>query len=475
MKIEIKNEGTFSLKKGENVLSVLVHHELFDTSHCGGHGTCGKCSVRFVTRAPLPLPADRKRFSPGELRDGWRLACMAKPQQDCVIEINRSGKKPFIMDHVVIDSNIADKGGITRFDHENGSPDERRRTMIVTDLGTTTIVMQLVELETGRVIDTYRGLNPQHTYGADVVSRMEQALKGKAEELSESVKKCLEDAAAKWTEEGYAPEKMIVTANTVMAHLYGKYDVTGLSKAPFTPVTHMSVFEAVNGIPCNVVPYVSAFVGGDMVAGMFACREWMKQDAVKTAVLIDLGTNAEMAVIGQERILCSAAAAGPAFEGSYGDVWGSELIDLVARLRVNGDVDETGLLSLPETEAGVSQKDIRSLQTAKAAVFAGIRILLDEYGIGQHDVEKVYLAGGFGYKVDTGAARAIGLLPSGLAERMTAVGNSALYGGYLYGKMLEMTEKPVQKLLSETRSINLAQSEAFEDVYIRAMDLKEMQ
>ena len=97
MQMVVKNGGTFSLNAGESVLSVLKKRNLATFSNCGGHGTCGKCAVRFLKGAPLPLPADRKRFSPSQLREGYRLACLAKPAQDCIVEMAFEKEKEFIL------------------------------------------------------------------------------------------------------------------------------------------------------------------------------------------------------------------------------------------------------------------------------------------------------------------------------------------------------------------------------------------
>ncbi|MBQ8527907.1 MAG: DUF4445 domain-containing protein [Lachnospiraceae bacterium] len=468
--IEIQKEGTFSLEKGENVLSVLTENNLFDVSHCGGHGTCGKCSVRFLSGAPLPLPADRRRFSPQELRDGWRLACFAKPQQDCAISLpdgyENSQKETMILDQVLF---LEKKNTVL--------PQEIfSETMIVGDLGTTTIVLLLAEKATGRILDTYKTMNPQRKYGADVVSRMEKAMEGESSELSDPVKEILQQAVDKWKKEGYQPERIVLAGNTVMTHLLMNYDVEGLSMAPFVPVTTASVSFDLDGIKVETVPGISGFVGGDILAGMLVCRRLMESDKVSRALFIDLGTNGEMVLISPEGNLCTATAAGPAFEGGFGGrMYGADVIAAVADLLEKGIVDETGLLDERYFATGYKQgqieicrEDIRALQTAKAAVFAGIRILLEEAGISERDVERVYLAGGFGYKLDVKAACDIGLIPTIWKKRTTAVGNTALSGAYLYG-LGDRTADMVRT----TKSINLAEKEHFNTYYLQAMELRE--
>lgn len=478
IKIEIQNERTFSLAKGENVLSVLIAQGLFDTSHCGGHGTCGKCEVRFLSGSPLPKPADRRRFTPQQLREGWRLACMAKPQQDCVIALPERQGEEFILDKVLL---FGESEGV--------SGDE---TVILADLGTTTIVLMLVEKKTGRILEINKEMNPQRKYGADVISRMEHAMEGKNKELSDLVNVVIDRAITEWKTKGHAPDQIILAGNTVMTHLLMNYDISGLSRAPFKPVTTMSVsFESaeINGI---TVPGISAFVGGDIVAGMLVCKRLMQAEKVSRALLIDLGTNGEMALISPEGNLCTATAAGPAFEGGFGGrMYGADVIAAVAELRRKEVVDETGLMAQPyfsegyeEGEVQIRQEDIRALQVAKAAVFAGIRILLEEAGISAQEIERVYLAGGFGYMLSVEAACDIGLIPAVLGEKTIAIGNAALSGAYLYGcqertgdsdqggDVLDLQD-PVQELIQNTRSINLAEKEHFNDYYLQAMSLRE--
>ena len=478
IEIEIQNEGTFSLTKGENVLSVLIEQGLFKTSHCGGHGTCGKCEVCFLSGAPLPKPADRRRFSPQQLRDGWRLACMAKPQQDCVIALKERRDDGFILDEVLLFG-----------EGEGVSGDE---TMILADLGTTTIVLLLVEKKTGRILETYKEMNPQRIYGADVISRMEHAMEGKNRELSDLVNMVMNTAITAWKAKGYVPEKIILAGNTVMLHLLMNYDVSGLSRAPFEAVTTMSVSFESAGIRGVTVPGISAFVGGDIVAGMLLCKRLMRTEKVSRALLIDLGTNGEMALISPEGNHCTATAAGPAFEGGFGGrMYGADVILAVAGLLRKGIVDETGLMMQPhfsegyeEGEVQIRQEDIRALQVAKAAVFAGIRILLEEAEISAQEIENVYLAGGFGYKLSVEAACDIGLIPTVFREKTIAIGNAALSGAYLYGCQERMgdldqggdvlnLQDSVQELIQSTKSINLAEKEHFNDYYLQAMNLRE--
>ena len=466
IKVKIQDEGTFSLEKGENVLSVLIEQGLFETAHCAGHGTCGKCAVRFISGAPLPKPADRRRFLPEMLREGWRLACMAKPQQDCVITKPEQARDRFILDKTLL-------GDLNRGDKMSSGESEN---VVLADLGTTTIVLLLVEKQTGKILDAYKGRNRQWSYGADVISRMERAIAGDGEELSRLVNDDMQAVLERWKGMGYQPKELVLAGNTVMVHLLKGYPVEGLAKAPFVPVTTESVSFELADVRGRTVPGISAFVGGDIVAGMLVCKKEMEKDSIKNALLIDLGTNGEMVLFTEKGSYCTATAAGPAFEGGFGGlIFGSDVIKIAASLLERGVIDETGLLAEEYFEAGFHdgpfwfrQQDIRALQTAKAAVFAGIRILLEEAGLSEDEIERVYLAGGFGYRLSVEAACKIGLIPSVWRERTTPSGNTALAGAYLYARGAATDD-----IIKDTKSINLAEKDHFNEYYLQAMNLRE--
>ena len=480
-KVEIEKEGTFSLLQGENVLSVLIRQDLFDASHCGGHGTCGRCAVRFLEGAPLPKPGDRRWFSPEKLREGWRLACLAYPTQDCKVELPKIKDEVFILDDMLLQSGtFASRGGkcVRTGCEGDGKQEEPEQEIVVAgDLGTTTIVLCLVDIKSNRVLDTFHAVNPQRKWGADVVSRMECALAGDAGELSNVVKGCIEQAVTNWIDEGYLIQRVILAGNTVMTHLYMGYDVAGLAAAPFVPKVSGAIETSVCGIACTFLPSISAFVGGDVLAGVMVCMEDMRQHKLDTALLIDLGTNGEMVLIQQGNMLATATAAGPAFEGGFGQrLYGSDVIAIVDQLLQKGRIDETGLMAaaffeegVPYEETVIRQQDIRSFQMAKAAVFAGIRILLEEGNIAPEAVQRVYLAGGFGYRLSVEAACNIGVLPSELEKSTGAVGNTALAGALMYGK--QKYDKQAQDIVKRAKSINLAEMEHFNDYYLQAMEL----
>ncbi len=356
--------------------------------------------------------------------------------------------------------------------------------LLAADIGTTTIVMQLRRVENGEVLQTFRAVNPQRKYGTDVLSRIKAAEDAKVtEDMQNLVRQVLSRGIKELTGEAVKREGninlrgMVIAANTTMVYLLMGYPTEELGKAPFTARHLEEISTEIGGIDTIILPGLSAFVGGDILAGMYACDVGKSKEMT---LFLDLGTNGEMVLGNGNQLLATATAAGPAFEGRLeAGIWGADAIAFLARLYEKGLVDETGLLAEPYFDTGVSiggtvmtREDIRSLQLAKAAVHGGIQVLCEECGITLEQIEKVYLAGGFGYFLNPGDAVAIGLIPGELERKCLAVGNAALEGAFCYGREAEAGNK-IRALKSKTRVYNLASAHKFEQYYIEAISLPE--
>lgn len=433
--------------------------------------------------------------------------------------------------------------------------------LVAADIGTTTIVMQLRRVTDGEILGTFRSVNPQRKYGMDVLSRIQAATNSEEEEASHGGKKAhsdgeeaspagaeahsdreetdlgadiadkrgaagdmqsmvletLQQGIRQFTEIAQSRDLqlygMIIAANTTMVHLLMGYPVDTLGHAPFFSGQLEEIQTEIEKVPTLIMPGFSAFVGADILAGVYGLKMGENSEE-KLSLLLDLGTNGEMVLGNQNKMLAAATAAGPAFEGRLdADVWGADAIHFLAMLYEKGLVDETGLLADPYFETGVTvgstvmtQADIRSLQLAKAAVSAGIKILCEEYGMeSPREIDRVYLAGGFGYFLDPKDAVTIGLLPRELEEKCVAVGNAALEGAFCYGrqKLWEKLSveggkcgkqqgeessresnressraegqgklsKAVAEMKAKTQVYNLARAHKFEQYYIEAMNL----
>lgn len=435
--------------------------------------------------------------------------------------------------------------------------------IIAVDLGTTTIAMQLRETATGAVADTYCEMNPQRRYGTDVLARIQASVEGHGEELRELVcgaiaRGCrqfaeylrrkepvpLQEKMCSRIQDGSAggPARacgeiacMCIAGNTTMGHLLLGYDVEGLGKSPFTPketglqvLSPTGLFSGLPNAPkkepsCSlwenedfpvyIAPCFSAFVGGDIVAGLYALGLFVSETSRdegktlagrQTVLFVDLGTNGELAITDGRRMIVTATAAGPAFEGD-GTMIGTDRIALTAGFLRRRMLDETGLLAEPYFSEGIpvnpdgtishktdavlakgrkdaaaagtyifKQEDIRALQMAKAAVRAGVEILWEM--MGRPEIGQVCLAGGFGYYLDVEAAVAIGLLPAYMRGRVQAVGNTSLAGAYELGRDLFFGRMDAGRLEEQTvfaESVNLAETERFEGLYLQYMNLEE--
>lgn len=348
------------------------------------------------------------------------------------------------------------------------------RELAIADLGTTTVAMEWYD-GGGEKRGEYVCANPQRVFGTDVISRIQAAENPMLRrQMGQLARQTLAEGVRSFRQQGGNPERLIVAGNTTMLYLLLGHDPAPLGTAPFAAEYLTSEKTEIEGLETVTLPGMSAFVGGDITAGILACGMDTEEEIT---LLVDLGTNGELALGNRERILCCGTAAGPAFEGG-GDIWGADMIALTAHLMRQGLVDDTGLLAEPYFEQGISiggvqitQERIRQLQTAKAAICAGINTLIAAYGLtGAGQVSRVCLAGGFGYFLDVEAAVELGLIPKGLEGRVTAVGNTALAGAWLYGDTAD-GEKRAERLCQRAQVLNLAGRREFESGFVDAMYL----
>jgi uncharacterized 2Fe-2S/4Fe-4S cluster protein (DUF4445 family) len=489
---------------------------------CGGRGSCGKCRVRVLgltppeTLAPVS-DAERVFLSASDLEAGWRLSCFASfaVRGAVTVEVEVIA--------VPLDASIAAQPGLRA-----GKRDTRPLRLAV-DLGTTTIVGRFLDPWGGRSYGTAVRANSQRAWGADVLSRIEAAgdpailarLRDSAlEQIDEIIEELCMGAARVSSELG----EIVVAGNTVMLHLLLGCDPSGMGRLPFTPqflderlldASEAGLGRGLSlgtGCVLHLLPGISAFVGADLTAGILATRLY---EAKAPELLVDLGTNGEIILSADRGLLCTATAAGPAFEGGriehgspslFGAVdhaaWnevgalrlstiggdepssicGSGLLDLVAALREKGIVDETGRLEGGEDCAdgqrrlfidhgrslSISQSDVREIQLAKGAVAAGIRVLCQEAGVAMEDIATLRLAGGFGSCLDPRSALAIGLIPGELRGRIAAEGNTSLRG------TVEIACAPgaidiCHSFIAASRAIDLSRAPSFQDAFMDAM------
>ncbi|MCW5980318.1 MAG: DUF4445 domain-containing protein [Bryobacteraceae bacterium] len=483
---------TFEVPRGAPLRDVLFSYGV--EFPCGGHGRCRKCRVKLL-EGRLPVhPEEERILLPGELRDGWRLACRCSAVSDLTLEIGQW------------------ETAILADDREFAFT-PRPGFAIAVDVGTTTLVAQLLDLSTGRVLGVRSGLNPQTAHGSDIMSRVQAALDtdglGRLAGLIRAGIRGLLAELLAAASRPVAVSEIVLVGNTVMHHLFCAIDPEPLSHYPFQPSDDgLKTFRAaelgweVPGNPAvQFLPCLGGFVGSDILAGILATG--LHQAAASTG-LLDLGTNGEIVVGDRSGLLCASTAAGPAFEGgrismgmraatgaiaeagiSGGDlqfhvlggaaprgICGSGLVDVIACGLELGRLHPSGRLANGAREwpligaVTLVQRDIRELQLAKGAIAAGVRILLGQLGRGRP--EKVYLAGAFGNYVSHASALRVGLFDFA-PESIAAAGNTALLGAKIALFRTAAEERDFSALRKLVRHVRLADDPAFEDAYVDSM------
>lgn len=401
---------------------------------------------------------------------------------------------------------------------------------LAVDIGTTTVVAYLLDLHTGAQLGVASTLNPQRSVGADVISRAGYSMNqpNGLSELSGMIREAITKLAASLCEDIESICHVTLAGNTIMMHIAAGLPVHTIAVAPYTPA-YVEGFErsaedfgwAFNPVcAVSLLPCIAGYVGADTIAAVMASGIF-EDDAL--SLLIDIGTNGEMVLGNKSKLLACSTAAGPAFEGGHiqmgmGGVagaintvslengavryttignappkgfCGSGLIDAAALLANEGCLDETGYLdgesdklseNILEQENGyafvaakgadgdiyISQRDIREIQLAKGAIAAGIEILLRAWGVKEADVQKVYLAGGFGTYINYDSACTIGLIPSRMRERIISLGNAAGTGAKI-AALSETSLKGAEEIRKLAEYIELAERPDFQDIFLDKM------
>jgi uncharacterized 2Fe-2S/4Fe-4S cluster protein (DUF4445 family) len=461
---------------------------------CGGHGRCGGCRVR-VAAGTLPVSDDDAAlFTPEEIAEGWRLACAAKPEGTLTLEIGQ-------WETVIL------------ADHTSFAFTPRPGLGIAVDLGTTTLVAQLLDLQLGQVLAVRTAVNPQSRFGSDVMNRIQAALDGNKAELVMAVRRGVGElvtgvlASLGVSRDDLA--EVVVVGNTVMHHLFCDLDMGPLATAPFeTPDRESHRFRSselgwdLPGEPVvRFLPCLGSFVGSDILAGVIATG---MQRRTAPAILVDLGTNGEIVVGNRDRMLFASTAAGPAFEGGRISVGmrattgaiaeviaengrlccrviggveprglcGSGLVDAVATALDLGLILPSGRLADPSRPlelappVALTQGDIRQLQLAKGAIAAGVKILRRRFGEEACRAAPIYLAGAFGNYVNRTSARRIGLIDAP-EECIQAAGNTALLGAKMALFEDHGEDESFTDLRGRMEHVSLAADPHFQEIFVQ--------
>ncbi|MGB9183851.1 MAG: ASKHA domain-containing protein [Solirubrobacteraceae bacterium] len=589
--------GEVRVPSGTPIFDAASWNGIAIDSTCGGHGTCKKCNVRIVSGDVPVSNVDPRAFTTQELRDGWRLACRASARDDVVVEVPPLQTRPKaalvgVGRHVILRPSVQKRhlvleeptmedqrpdlkrvqdaledlepyatvellrtmGGSLRRAHfdvtavvcdqelielEPGDT-TARRFAIAFDLGTTTVVATLLDLESGQPAAVRSMLNRQQPFGADVITRIsatmmdETALGQLRERAHETMATLCDEVLAEAEVDRREVYEITVCGNVTMMQLALGIDPEPLSMAPFVVATHSfppcraSDFGvAVHPrAPAFVFPSLGAYVGGDIVAGMLATG--LTRDR-RLRLFIDVGTNSEIALGSVDRVVATAAPAGPAFEAAQircgmraaegaiegvkiaddalslqviadaepVGMCGSGLVDAVAELVQSGLLDHSGRF-IPDEDAAalfpalatrltkidaervfvlhwrgqdpadsifLSQRDVRELQFAKASIATGWEILMSELGVGPEDITQVLLAGSFGAFLTPLSAVRIGLVPKLALPRIVSAGNVAGEGAKIAALSLRERAE-AESILVEVEYVELSGRADFNDRFI---------
>ena len=527
-------ETSVRVNAGEDLLAAARQAGVTLEAPCNGSGTCGKCRVKIL---------------PSSAEDEIVLACLTKVDHDVVVEII----EPFDSGNLQIKQDgLASSGGIDSIitkqylSHSNSTHVYRKGEIIGTeegntereiyglaiDIGTTTLVVSLVNLLTGEELAATGALNPQSRLGQDVVSRIryaskEQGLVEMNQLIITELNKMILQVVAEAARGANHVYELVLSGNTCMLHLAVKANPATLGKYPYNPVVRggnsigandLGLYTVPNA-EVYLVPIISAYVGGDITSGILVSRLAERED---TNLFIDIGTNGEIVLATGGKLVATSTAAGPAFEGmniscgmraapgaievfslttagerslqTIGDqvaigICGSGLLDIVAALVQNGVIESNGKFSKTMNEQlsalltqvkektvfsvaeGVylSQPDIRQVQLAKGAIRAGIEALLEHQHITVTDVDKVLIAGSFGYHLNPNSLIGIGLLPAAFRDKIEFLGNTSKTGaqGFLINQASRLA---INQTIDQIAVLELSTVDKFDRLFVKCLE-----
>lgn len=479
---------------------------------CGGKGTCGKCKVKVFGKVSELSEVEKRLLTKHETGAFIRLACLTYALGDVEIKL------------------LADEYIAPFFEENKKTTINAKRIGAAVDIGTTTITAAIYNIQKKQLLACDTKLNPQNAFGADVISRLQNAVEGKGKALQTAVCKQIVSMLYELNPKAVPYEQIVLTGNTAMLYLLTNKNPKAITLAPFKANCLFGVEIESKRLPgfselCDFVYLprcVSAFVGGDMTAAAMDSLKrfkFLNKDG-KVRVLADIGTNGELMLSQNGKLFCCSTAAGPAFEGatlyngsvakrgainslSYSackithtvignekatGICGSGVVDAIAVMISAGIIDETGLIlnkghnyipyisdinganafNIPNTDVFITQEDIRNIQLAKAAIYAGIVTLIASVNIKVEKVDTLILAGGFGGSININSAIKIGLIPKAFRHKTLVSGNSALKGSALLLSDLKLRDFS-KNMADSANSVELSTSAKFFEEYIMGM------
>lgn len=461
---------------GTNLYQVLQQHQItLPGAVCRGAGVCGGCQV-YIAEEGMECRACRYM-----VQQDIHVRLRQAPGQQTILLCGATTNEPTTNERV----------GQPTFDLLKPGIESHTKLGMAVDIGTTTIASVLMNLETGQIYAQAGCMNQQAVYGADVISRIQYAGEPAKRDINGTetgldvmhriLMRDIQSLIRYYDQIGY-PESQIqricYSGNTTMLHFLRKQSVAGMMGYPFTPEFLDGIREEQDGREILILPGKSAFVGADIVSGV---RHLHMGERAEYELLIDLGTNGELWLINRERGVCTSTSCGPAFANSVqkGSVYGSSLLDQLAQAYQNKTVDQNGLLQkdyfetgLPCGEYVITQECIRDIQLAKAAIRTGIELAAYELRLPLSNIERVWLAGGFGFYLNLESAYTLGLLPEEFRGKIQIAGNTSLEGAC--DALLHPEERmELPETLKHSTVLDLSMSKNFQEFFLHRIPFPE--
>jgi uncharacterized 2Fe-2S/4Fe-4S cluster protein (DUF4445 family) len=501
---------------------------------CVKQGKCKECLVE-VTEG-MEFLSDRTEFEE-HLKGKFRLSCQSRLVADTGdirchtmrrghmrIERHALGL-PVSHKEMKLDPAVTRDGGRILIDGQEVERSTGPIHGIAMDLGTTTIVLRLLDLETGELIADSSFENPQRFGGSDVMSRICYDTEHRGKLLMRTLAGYLTHAIEAFPVDPKTIYEMVVVGNSTMRDLFFGLNVYSIGQNPYRSITEIEMAEGKRsttsltstGRRCLLpihpharvygLPIVSGHVGADAAACMLAVDLANEERLV---VIMDIGTNTELIVGNKRRIMAASCPAGPAFEGGaiacgmpaldgamedvtldedgkfrvgvIGDgapegICGSGLVDLMSELMRTGRMNAMGRFEQDarriDLDRGIFflESDVNELAQAKGANVAGLHVVTNNYGVNFDDVDVFYLAGGFGRHLKIDAARRIGLIPDLPDSKIVQVGNAAIEGASI--ALLSLSKRrELEELTRRVEHCRLETHPDFFDFFVEGCQFK---
>lgn len=536
MSVALQLDGIgIPLAPGETLFAAAARAGIPVPSSCRGQGKCRECLLEIASGQEL---LGKRTAEETHLSDQFRLSCCARPLPDApggIIEAKTLRRTSLRVEQgAVAPSRLArlESGGTDRPVSRDGDRVlvEGREVArhagpihgLAMDLGTTTVVVRCVNLETGEIVATSAFENPQRFGGSDVMARIQYDVDHPGRMLQRTLLGYLSRSIAEMPVPGNSIFELTVAANTTMRDLFFGFDVRGIGQKPYRSETEHAFRAGLRGttaietsarslrLPLHPaarvcgLPLIGGHVGGDAAACLLALQPH-RSDAV--VAIMDIGTNTELVFGNRQRLLAASCPAGPAFEGRAIQcgmpgldgaiahvrlddagairerdvlgggkplgICGSGLVDLLGELRRTGRINELGrfvdgsdCFVVDEAQAiAFRESDINELAQAKGANVAGLEIVAKRYGIPLTGLDRFYLAGGFGRHLDPASARRIGLIPNLPETRIEVVGNAAIEGATLALLSLSL-RRELEQIVRTVEHVELETDPDFFELFV---------